>query len=122
MALGYVLDENLRGELWKTLRRHNARAADPVSVTRVGDAPDLPLGSDDPAILSWAERAGRVLVSRDKSTMIAHLADHLRAGHHSPGVFLIRPGGRLADVISFLILASHAGDEDQWRDQVAYIP
>jgi hypothetical protein len=40
----FVLDEHLRGPLWRAGQRHNARAEDPIDVVRVGDPPDLPLG------------------------------------------------------------------------------
>jgi hypothetical protein len=42
--------------------------------------------------LLWAEREGRVLVTLDRHTMPGHLANHLRAGHNSPGSFLSANG------------------------------
>ena len=51
MALAFLLDENLRGLLWKHIRRHNVRGVHPIDAVRVGDVADLPLGSTDPAIL-----------------------------------------------------------------------
>jgi len=64
---------------------------DIVDVTRVGDPADLPLGTQDPDLLLWAEREQRVVVTMDRQTMLGHLAAHLQSGHHSPGVFLLRP-------------------------------
>jgi hypothetical protein len=122
MALRYLLDEHFRGELWAAILHHNARSSDPIEVVRVGDPPDLPLSTPDSDILEWAEVSGRVLISRDRRTMIAELAAHLQAGRGSPGLFIVRPRARLADVLAFLVDAAHAGDEDQWRDQVTYIP
>jgi len=49
MPLRYLLDENQRGVLWHVIQRHNARGIDPIDTVRVGDTPDLPLGTDDPA-------------------------------------------------------------------------
>lgn len=69
MAIRFVLDEHLRGPLWRAVQRHNARAEDPIDVVRVGDPPDLPLGSDDAAVLAWAERERRILVTCDKNTI-----------------------------------------------------
>lgn len=74
MPLRYLLDENLRGLLWKAILRHNAVGIDVIDAVRVGDHPDLPLGSADPEILLWAEAADRVLVTRDKRTIATHLA------------------------------------------------
>jgi len=122
MLLRYVLDEHLRGELWQALQSHNARGVHPIDVTRVGDPPDLPLGTFDPEILQWAEWEGRLVVSRDEGTMKTHLADHLQAGRHSPGVFLIRKRSTLADVVFFLVAAVYARDPTEWQDQYRYIP
>jgi hypothetical protein len=122
MALRFLLDEHLRGELWKAVQFHNAHAPELLDMVRVGDPPDMPLSSKDPDILAWAELSGQVLVSRDKRTMIADLVAHLQAGRSSPGLLLIRRRSRLADVLTFLISAASAGNEDQWRDQFVYIP
>jgi hypothetical protein len=122
MALRYLLDEHLRGELWRAIGTYNAQAADPLDVIRVGDPADLPLSSSDPDILVWAEKAARVVVSRDTRTMIGELLAHLAAGRGSPGLFIIRRRAALADVLSFLVEAANAGDDDQWRDQAVFIP
>ena len=90
--LRFLLDEHLRGPLWLAILRHNARGGLPIDVVRVGDAPDLPLGSTDLDILLWAERESRILLSEDLHTMPGHLAQHLHAGHRSPGVFMVHAG------------------------------
>ncbi len=122
MALCYLLDEHFRGDFWRAIQDHNAQSADPIDAVRVGDPPDLPLSSPDTAVLAWAEHAGRVLISRDRRTMVAELAAHLQAGGTCPGLFIVRRRCRLADVLDFLIEAAQAGDEDQWRDQAIFIP
>jgi hypothetical protein len=55
MALRYVFDENLRGPLWASFCRANARRPEPIEITRVGDEADLPLGTSDAELLLWAE-------------------------------------------------------------------
>jgi hypothetical protein len=122
MPLAYVLDEHLRGPLWNAVQAHNGRGANLIDVIRVGDPADLPLGSTDPAILAWAERGGRIIVSCDEATMKTHLAEHVRAGNHSPGVFLVRKGSALPDVVLFLVAAAYASDPAEWRDLFVYIP
>lgn len=76
MPLRFVRDEHLRGPLWRAIHRHNGVGVDPIDAVRVGDPPDLPLGSADPDILAWAEREGRVLVTQDWDTMVSHFWDH----------------------------------------------
>jgi hypothetical protein len=122
MPLKFVLDEHHRGVLWDAIIRHNVRGIDSIDTVRVGDLPDLALGIKDPPILLWAEREGRILVSSDKSTMATHLADHLAAGHHSPGVMTIRAGVSLKDVLGFLVLAAYASDPTEWQDRIAFVP
>ncbi len=122
MTLAFVLDEHLRGPLWQAVRTHKARGVHAIDVARVGDPADLPLGSTDPEIMAWAERNGRIVASHDESTMKTHLADHLRAGCHSPGVFLVRKASRLLEVVDFLVAAAYASEPADWQDQWVYIP
>ena len=57
MALRYLLDEHLRGGgLWQAIRQHNASGVDVLDVVRVGDPPDLPLGTGDPDVLTLVDR------------------------------------------------------------------
>jgi hypothetical protein len=122
VPLSYVLDEHLRGPLWHAIGQHNAAGASLLDVVRVGDPPDLPLGSKDPDILLWAERCGRVLVTNDRATMATHLANHLKAGHHSPGVLVLRPNMPLAQLVFDLAMVAHAGDPAVIRDRIEFIP
>ena len=94
----------------------------PINATQVGDPPDLPLGSSDPEILKWAERANRILVSEDRSTLPMHLADHLQAGHRSPGIYTITQKVRPLRVVAFLEAAAYASESYEWHDAIWYIP
>jgi hypothetical protein len=123
MPLRYLLDEHLRGGgLWQAIQHHNALGVDLLDVLRVGDSPDLPLGMPDPSILQEAERQGRIFVSRDKRTLSGHRTGHLGAGFHSPGIFLLRTGSTIPQVLASLVLAAHAGDPADYADRVTYIP
>ena len=102
--------------------RHNQASVYPLDAIRVGDPPDLPLGSIDPEILLWSEREDRILVSFDKTTLAGHLAAHLRAGHHSPGVFMLRRGTRLSQIVDHLALVAYASDAWEWQDRIEFIP
>ena len=120
MNLRYLLDEQLRGQLWQAIRWHN-RASLPLDVLRVGDPPDLPR-VPGPDILVWAEREGRILISADRRTLLGHLAAHQNAGHHSPGLFLLRPLAPLPQVVDFLVAAAYASERASGRTAGAYIP
>ena len=122
MALCFVLDENLRGPLWGLIARHNQKGNDPIDVVRVGDSDAPPLGTKDPELLRWAEDQGRIVISHDKRTMPAHVASHLAAGRHSPGVMILRSEVSLRDIKEFLVLAAYATDPVEWADAVRYVP
>ena len=122
MPLRYLLDEHLRGPLWDAVQRHNFLGVDPIDVVRVGDPADLPLGTEDPLVLRWAEARQRVLVTEDKSTMATHLATHLASGRRSPGVMTPRPRMPLAGLLAFLVLAAYATDPAEWEGRIVFVP
>src|SRR5262245_20881679 len=123
MSLRFLLDEHLRGGgLWQAIRQHNSQGIEPLDAVRVGDPADLPLGTPDPLLLLWAEREGRVLVTRDQQTMPGHLAAHLASGHHLPGILLIRKHTTLAQIVFHLALHAYAADPALLQDSIVYIP
>jgi hypothetical protein len=123
MPIAFVLDEHLRGKpIWHAIRRHHLVGGVPIDATRVGDPIDLPLGSSDPEILVWADRAGRIILTEDFQTFPAELAVHLLAGRSSPGVFVIRRRATVVAVLSWLELVVADDQPDTWRDQFLFIP
>lgn len=122
MALAFVLDEHFRGPLWNAIERHNLGSEYLIDAVRVGDPPDLPLRTTDPTLLLWAEREDRIIISKDKRTMPIHLDDHLRAGHHVPGVFIVRTEFSNSEIVEYLELDAYAGDPAEFRDTVTFIP
>jgi hypothetical protein len=116
----FLVDEHLRGQLWQALCSHNQHGVHPLDVVRVGDPPDLPLGSTDSDV--WAEREGRIFVSGDRKTLLGHFTDHLSAGRHSPGLFLLRPLSPLSQIVAFLVAVAYASEASEWADVWRYIP
>lgn len=122
MALRYVLDENQRGLLWRAIVRHNQMNLHVLDVVRVGDPPDLPLGSVDAEVLLWCERENRILVTFDRTTMAGHLTVHLNGGRHAPGIFMLRRRSHLPQVVDHLALVAYASDAWEWQDRIEFIP
>jgi hypothetical protein len=119
--LRFVLDEHMRGRLWRAIQNHNAKGGLPLDVTQIGNPPDLPRGTLDPDLLTWAERYDRLVISHDRSTMFGHLTDHLAAGRHSPGVVLLR-SKNIPDIISDLEVITYASIPGEWLDTIKYFP
>src|SRR5262245_22238108 len=122
MALCYLLDENLRGPLWRAIQQHNANGVDVIDVLQVGDPPAPPLRAPDPDLLLWAEAHNRILVTLDVNIMPGHLAAHLQAGRHSPGVLLVHGNWTIVAVRDALVLYAHAADPQTLVDLAQFIP
>src|SRR5262249_44220680 len=110
------------GPLLRALRQHPTAATHPVDVVQVGEPVDLPLGTPDPDVLLWAERTGRVLVTRDKRTMPGFLANHLQAGRHSPGIYVFRRRLTIPEIVDLLVIAAYTTDPLLIRDRYEFIP
>lgn len=121
MALAFVLDENLRGPLWGSIRRHNSSGIDSLDVVRVGDILELPLGISDPALLIWSTATGRLLITADFETMPAYFKEHVATHGSHPGL-LLRSRSRLRQVVEQLSIIAHAGVAEDFRNQFVYIP
>lgn len=119
----FLLDENTGGDLLRAFHRR-ARLGElpPVDVLRVGEAEAPPSGTLDPELLIWCEANDRILVSNDKRTIPGHLQEHFAAGRHSPGVLLIKRGTGVGQLVAELLYLSEAGNADDFRDQIQYIP
>jgi hypothetical protein len=122
MPLRFLVDENVPGRIHRAIQRHNHSGKDLLDVVRVGEPDDLPISTDDSAILVWAENASRILITEDKSTMLGHLQQHLARGRSSPGVFLIRPGTTVPSLIEFLVLVAWVSDPTEWADRIEFVP
>lgn len=93
-----------------------------LAVLRVGDRGAPPRGTPDPALLRWCEREGFVLVSNDRRTLPGHLAAHLAAGRHCPGIVWMKSGASYESVIENLILIAEVARADDLRDQITVVP
>jgi hypothetical protein len=115
----FLLDEHLRGPLWRAILRHNLRTDQPLDVACVGDVSDLSFGATDATVLQWAEREHRILVTQDRRTMPQHLQRHLDSGNHSPGILMVRRDSGVRELLEYLVLTDQAAD---FADAVNYIP
>ena len=118
MALRYLLDENLDPLFRPGLLR---RQPDLV-VWSVGE-PGAPLLSTlDPDTLIWCESNRCLLITNNRRSMPAHLADHLAAERHVPGILVLRQRADLDIVLNDLILIAEAARDDEYRDRIDYVP
>jgi len=114
----FLLDENLPAALETGLLRREPA----LDVVRVGQEGGPPVGTHDRELLLVCESQRRLLVSRDRSTMVGHVSRHMDAGHHTFGVLLARRRTTLHQMIDDLILLWSASEAEEWCDQLLYLP
>lgn len=54
--------------------------------------------------------------------MPVHLVKHSAQGGHVPGILVLRRQAELGQVIEDLILIAAVAEENEYQDQIAYIP
>jgi hypothetical protein len=118
MTVRFLLDENLDPRLKAALL-----CREPTSdVLCVGDPNTPALGTLDWDILHYLAGAGRVLVTSNRKSMPLHIAEHLAAGGHHWGVFLVRRGTALGRIAEELYLVWSASSADEWINREQHIP
>lgn len=112
----FLADHNVNDNLVFAL---HARVPE-VDVVRVRD---VGLSrTDDRSILDWAAREGRLVLTLDRRTMSRCAFERLKADQPMPGVFQLRPGFTLREVIEDLVLIVSCCDAGEFDGQVRYIP
>lgn len=117
MSIAYLFDENVDAALIVGLRRFDPE----VSVLAVGEVTAPPRGTLDPEILLWCEEWGRILVTNNRHSMPVHLRDHLAAGRHIPGIFLLNAMMSYGETIEVLQLNAHVSEPGEHRDQIKHL-
>ena len=114
--LRLLADENLNHDLVRgVLRRHPA--LDLVRIQDVG------LGEvDDQAILDWAARERRLVLTHDANTMPAFAYERIRRKQAMPGMFVVKQRAALATVIDDLLILAECSATEEWDGRVIYLP
>ena len=84
-ARQFLLDENVHQGLADALHDRWPE----IVVRQVGEEDVPSRGTLDPDILIWCEQYGFSLVTNNRTSMPVHLTEHLAAGRHVPGIFVL---------------------------------
>ncbi len=114
----FLLDEHL--PLWWASVLMRLQPA--LVVWHIGDPGAPPNSTLDPAILDWCESRDFILVTNNRHSMPGHLAAHLAAGRHMPGILVIDPGMTVAELANELAVIAGAGRPEDFRDLVLNLP
>ena len=114
--LRLLTDEDVHGDIVRGLRRRQP-ALDLIRVQDVGLSQ-----TPDAVILEWAAQQGRVVVSVDKKTLAVDAWERVVRGLPMSGVVILRTLLTIGQAINELELVAVAGNPDDLRNQVIYLP
>ncbi|MEP6538596.1 MAG: DUF5615 family PIN-like protein [Bryobacteraceae bacterium] len=116
MSIRFQADNDLKFGIVKAVRLREP-TIDFVSAQEAGLD-----GVGDPELLDRAAAEGRVLVSHDRRTMIAHFGAHLAAGKSGPGLLIVSQGALIGEVTEAIVYVWAISDPAELRNQVHYLP
>ena len=115
MSFRFQADADLNPEIGRGLRRREPSVDFRAAVGVIAD------GTLDPEVLQIAARDGRVLVSRDITTMPGHFARFL-ARQESPGILLIPARRPIGSVIEGLLIVWLTWTVEDLHNQARWLP
>lgn len=118
MTLKYLLDENVDPSYKTQLHRRNPD----IVMWVVGEPGAPPRGTLDSEILLWCEEYDFVLVTNNRTSMPVHLVDHINAGRHVPGIFILNPKLSMGQNIDELIVVAEGSFDNEYQDQIVNLP
>jgi hypothetical protein len=109
-------DENFNNDIIRGLLR---RRPD-LDIVRVQDAGLS--GADDPAVLEWAAREGRLLFTHDVTTITRYAYERIEAGEPMPGVFEVSREVPIGRAIEDILILAECSFDGEWEGQIRYLP
>ena len=111
-----LADENFNGSILRGLKR----SVPELDIVRVQDTEFYK--ADDVAVLEFAARENRVLLTHDVNTMNKFAYDRVNAALLMPGVFQVPSEMSVGQAIDELTLIILASDQTDWADKVTHLP
>jgi hypothetical protein len=115
LSFRFQADADLNPEIGRGLRRREPAIDFRAAVGVIAD------GTPDSEVLQIAADDGRVLVSRDVTTMPEHFAGFV-AQHESPGMLLIPSRRSIGTVIDGLFIVWLTWTPEDLRNQARWLP
>jgi hypothetical protein len=76
----------------------------------------------DTIILEEAAKAGAILLTHDKRTLIGYAYDRVEAGLPMPGVIAVKQTASIGTILHDLEMLLGAGDPSDFENKVIYVP
>lgn len=117
-AIYFLLDENVKRSLLLAI----TEKAPQVVVRAIGDGNAPPLRTPDPEILLWCEANSFSLLTNNRASMPVHLQEHLAAGRHVPGIFILNRNMDISSTVDHLALIVGASEAEEYFDRINFLP
>lgn len=111
-----VADENFNNDIVRALLRRKPNL-DVVRIQDVGLS-----GADDPAVLEWAARENRVLLTHDVTTITKFVYERVEAGKRMSGVIEVSRSVPLGAAIDDILLLAEISNDREWEGHIIYLP
>jgi hypothetical protein len=115
-VLRLAADENFNNDILRGVLRRNPH----LELVRIQDAGLA--GVDDVAILAWAARENRVLLTHDVATITRYAYARVRDGLPMPGVFEVSRAVPIGRAIEDILLLAETSLDGEWEGQIRYLP
>jgi hypothetical protein len=112
----FLADENFNNQIVRGILRQK-QDVDLVRVQDVGLS-----GVDDPAVLEWAAREDRIVLTHDVATMADFAYDRVQAGQAMPGLFEVGRRVPVGLAIEEVLLIADCSLPGEWEGQVRFLP
>ena len=114
--LPLAADENFNNDIVRGLLRRDPS----VDIVRIQEAGLS--GASDEAVLEWAAREGRVLLTHDVSTLTRFAYNRVITHQRMPGVFEVSRGVPVGKAIVDILLLAQLSLPGEWEGQIGYLP
>lgn len=114
--LRLAADENFNNDIVRGLLRQKPEL-DIIRIQDVGLS-----RADDPTVLEWCAREGRVLLTHDVTTITRYAYERVQAGQPMPGIFEVSRAVPIGRAIEDILLLAECSLEGEWEGQVRYLP
>lgn len=79
-------------------------------------------GTADPSILERAAAVGRIVITRDRQTMIGHAYERVNAGQSMPGLIVWHEDMNIGQAVEQIMMVAHCCGEAEVQNRVIFLP
>jgi hypothetical protein len=112
----FLADENFNGIMVKALRRKRPDI-DIVTIQEL----DMQ-GTPDPGVLEYASIHERLVLSRDKQTIIGFAQERIIVGKRMPGLVMVAQNAAVAPIVEELILIAECLGPHEEEGSIRHLP